>query len=185
MNEKPVLLRPILIGMLALGAVLVLCVAVLAPDHTAPGDLVPPVSEAGNVNETVLSSQGELSQTLTYSRCGHTVKRRMTAPAELHGKNLQEAEALYPQWRITAFSPAQIVMEQRPEIFCPDHLVVMTGENGRVCVFRNKYGDALALERELEMDAGQLPAAVREELAMGVGFDTAEEMEMWLESVES
>ena len=61
----------------------------------------------------------------------------------------------------------------------------MTGENGRVCVFRNKYGDALALERELEMDAGQLPAAVREELAMGVGFDTAEEMEMWLESVES
>ena len=116
MNEKPVLLRPILIGMLALGAVLVLCVAVLAPDHTAPGDLVPPVSEAGNVNETVLSSQGELIQTLTYSRCGHTVKRRMTAPAELHGKNLQEAEALYPQWRITAFSPAQIVMEQRPEI---------------------------------------------------------------------
>ena len=55
----------------------------------------------------------------------------------------------------------------------------------KACFTGLPNGDALALERELEMDAGQLPAAVREELAMGVGFDTAEEMEMWLESVES
>lgn len=185
MNEKRFLLRPILFGILAVSAVLVLSIVFLSPDQTAPGDMQPPVSEAGNVNETVLSDEGELVQTFTYSRCEHTVTRRMTAPTELHGKNLQQVEALYPEWRITAFSAAMVTMEQRPEIFCPDHLVVMTGANGRVCVFRNKYGDALAMERELELSSDQLPAALQEELAFGVGFDTAEELEMWLESVES
>ena len=185
MNEKRFLLRPFLVGVLAVSAMLVLSIVVLSPDETASDDGLPPVSEAGNVNETVLSAEGELLQTFTYSRCEHKVTRRVTAPAELHGKNLKEVEALYPEWRITAFSPTLVSMEQRPEIFCPDHLVVMTGANGRVCVFRNKYGDALALERELEWSADQLPAAVEEELSFGIGFDTAEELEMWLESVES
>ena len=185
MNEKRFLLRPFLLGLLAVSAVLVLSVVVLSPEKTASDDGLPPVSEAGNGNETVLSAEGELMQTFTYSRCEHRVTRRMTAPAELHGKSLKEVEALYPEWRITAFSPTLVTMEQRPEIFCPDHLVAMTGEGGRVCVFRNKYGDALALERELELSADQLPAALQEELAVGVGFATAEELEMWLESVES
>ena len=30
-----------------------------------------------------------------------------------------------------------------------------------------------------------LPAAAQEDVEMGLGFDTPEEMEMWLESVES
>jgi len=182
MNEKMHSLRPLLIALFTLSALLVLT-ALLVPRSTS--DDPPPASEAGSVPETVLISGCELLQTFTYSRCEHTVTRRVTAPAELIGKNLKEVEALYPEWRITAFAPALVTMEQRPEIFCPDHLVVMKGGGNKVCVFENKYGDALALVRELTLDFDQLPAAVREEIEYGMGFSTAEELEMWLESVES
>ena len=184
MNEKRFFLRPLVLALVIL-PVLILSLLLLAPEDTASDDALPPASEAGSVPETVLASGSELLQTFTYSRCEHTVTRRVTAPAELVGKNLKEVEALYPEWRITAFSSALVTMEQRPEIFCPDHLVVMKGDGNRVCVFENKYGDALALVRELELTMDQLPAAVREEIEHGIGFSTAEELEMWLESVES
>lgn len=184
MNEKTHSLRPMLFALIVLTALLILT-ALFLPRNTSANDALPPASEAGSVPETVLASGCELLQTFTYSRCEHIVTRRVTAPAELTGKNLKEVEALYPEWRITAFAPTLVTMEQRPEIFCPDHLVVMKDSANRVCVFENKYGDALALVRELELDFDQLSAAVREEIEFGVGFSTAEELEMWLESVES
>ena len=179
MSENRVAMRPVLWG-LTLLTVLGCALWMLVPTEEAPD-----ASEADAVGETVLAPGGELLQTFAYARCGHTVTRRVTAPAELTGKNLREVEALYPEWKVTAFSPASVAMEQTPPLFCPDHLVVMTGSDGRVCVFENKYGDALALVRETDMTADQLPHAVQEELEMGVGFSTPEEMEMWLESVES
>ena len=183
MNEKRFSLRPLMLALIVL-PVLILVSLLLIPQSTAADDQ-PPASEAGSVPQPVLASGCELLQTFTYSRCEHTVTRRVTAPAELVGKNLREVEALYPEWRVTAIAPALVTMEQRPELFCPDHLVVMPGDGGKACVFENKYGDALALVRELEVTLDQLPAAVREEIEHGIGFSTAEELEMWLESVES
>ena len=185
MNEKRYFLRPVLFGLILSAVLIVLGAVYLSSSGTTADGELPPASEAGAVGETVLAPGSELMQTFTYTRCEHTVTRRVTAPAELHGKNLREVEALYPEWRVTAFSPTLVTMEQRPEIFCPDHLVVMSDASGRVCVFENKYGDALALVRELELTLSRLPAAVQEEVEYGVGFSTAEELEMWLESVES
>jgi len=80
---------------------------------------------------------------------------------------------------------AQDIVAQQPDIFCPDHLVLMPDATGRLCVFQNKYGDALALVSELETDVSTLPAALQEELAEGIGFPNAEELDKWLESAES
>ena len=162
------------------GAVLL---ALLWPSgDTAPGEMTQAVDTADAV---VVQEGAELLQTLTYTRCEHRVTRRVTAPVELYDKTLAQVEALYPEWRITEFAPKLIKMEQRPDLFCPDHLVVMTDAAGRLCVFENKYGDALALVKELSTDVTTLPAAVREELDDGVGFATPQELEQWLESVES
>ena len=56
---------------------------------------------------------------------------------------------------------------------------------GVLCVFQNKYGDALALVSELDLELSSLPAAIQEELRVGIGFSTLAELEEWLESVES
>ena len=149
------------------------------------GDSSSKADTQASAGSVVLSEKSEVYQTLTYTRCAHAVTRRITAPVELYGKTMEEVAALYPEWRITEFSAAGVKMERQPELFCPDHMVLMPDGAGYLCVYENKYGEAMALVRETEIAVSSLPAAVQEEVARGVGFSTAEEMEMWLEGVES
>lgn len=175
--------RPALYMLLS-AAVLMLIAAVLllapADKPVEDNSALQAASDAARVGEGCT-----LHQTFTYTRCEHTVTRRLTAPAELAGKTLEDVKPLYEGWTITEFSPTEIKMEQRPDIHCPDHMVLMPNGAGVLCVFQNKYGDALALVSELETRLDTLPAAVREELKSGVGFATLTELEEWLESVES
>jgi len=175
-------------AMWILSAVAALCLALglmmIPGESAAPGEL-PDAQAADSAVGGVLAEDSEMMQTLTYTRCTHTVTRRIPAPEELYGKTRQEVEALYPEWRVTEFSDKMVMMEQQPDLFCPAHIVVMPDGAGMLCVFQNRYGDALMLQRELGIDVKTLPAAIREELEGGMGFSTAEELEQWLESAES
>lgn len=142
-------------------------------------------AQVGGAEVVRVQDGADLMQTLTYTRCTHTVTRRVTAPVEVYGKTLEEVQPLYPEWQITGFSATEVAMARKPDLFCPAHLVLMTGDNGKLCVYRNKYGDALALEKQLETEVASLPAAAREELADGIGFTTEEALAGWLESMES
>lgn len=137
-------------------------------------------AERGTVEEGC-----EILQTLRYTRCEHTVSRRMAAPTELYGKTMEEAAALYDEWQLTSFAPREIVMEQELPLFCPEHQVLLPDGAGYVCVFENRYGDAMALVRQLPIQLSALPAAAQEEIEMGKGFSSSEELDAWLESVES
>lgn len=63
--------------------------------------------------------------------------------------------------------------------------MLMPDASGVLCVFENRYGDALALVRSLETPLSALPESVQEEVRQGKVFDTAEELERWMESIES
>ena len=170
----------------ALAALTFLAVAALLMIPASAPDAPLPEGQAVALDETQRVAEGcELLQTLTYTRCTHAVTRRVAAPAELTGKALADVRPLYDAWEITEFAPKLIQMRQRPDLFCPDHVVLMPGEDGTLCVFENKYGDALMLVSELETRLDALPAAAREELERGLGFRTLAEMEEWLESMES
>ena len=69
------------------------------------------------------------------------------------------------------------------------HYVRVTAEKlyaaGTLCIYENKYGDALALVSELSVAVSALPAAAQEEVQDGLGFSTLEELEAWLENMES
>ena len=170
----------------ALAAVAGLTLLLPRPGQVAANPPLPESAELANAaREDVVAKDAILYQTLTYTRCEHEVARRVTAPMEIYGMDLAQVQAVYPEWQITEFSPEEIRMEQKPDIFCPDHLVLMPDETGMLCVFQNKYGDALALVNELDLHSDTLPAAVKEELTEGIGFSTAEELEQWLENMES
>ena len=174
--------RPKTLALALSAAILVMAAALALPTR---GEAPQMENRQASTDTITLSEGSEVYQTLTYTRCSHTVTRRVTAPVELHGKTLDETAALYPEWRITEFSPAMVKMERQPDLFCPDHRVVMPDGAGYLCVYENKYGEAMALIRELGIPLSSLPAAAQEEAQHGIGFSTAEEMEMWLESVES
>ena len=173
--------RPMLALLLAL-AVLGCAAVLLMPEPTVDES---PAQDAGAAENITPKEGCELLQTLSYTRCGHNVVRRVTAPVEVYGKTLANIEAMYPEWRITEYAAAMIKMEQQLEIYCPDHMVLMPDAAGMLCVFQNKYGEALAVVRELGIAVKELPAAAREDVETGLGFDNAEALEQWLESMES
>ena len=170
---------------MAFAALALLIAAAIALIPSTATDEAPPAQSVARNMETLPQEGCELLQTLAYARCEHTVVRRFPAPQEVTGKTLEEVSALYEGWKITEFSDRLIRMEKQMPLFCPDHMVLMPDGAGMLCVFENKYGDAMALVRELNIAMNTLPAAAREEAERGIGFSSAEEMEMWLESVES
>ncbi len=180
MNKS--LSRPLVMAFAALALLIASAIALIP---SAASDPLPPAEEVGRAENVVPEEGCELMQTMSYTRCQHTVTRRTAASTELYGKTLAEVEALYPDWQITEFAGKLIKMEKQMQLFCPDHLVLMPDGAGMLCVFENKYGDAMALVNELNIAVKDLPAAAKEEAEAGIGFSSAEDMEMWLESVES
>jgi len=151
-----------------------------------PGQTTEPAGQAAGPNENARVADGcELLQTLSYTRCEHTVTRRVAAPVELYGKTLVDVRALYDEWQVTEFAAREIKMSQRPDLYCPDHMVLLPNEAGLLCVFQNKYGDALALVSELKTELATLPPAMQEEVRQGIGFADLAALEQWLENAES
>lgn len=167
-----------------LGLAMLLILGLTPRDAQAP-DIQPDTAQVRADTSGTLNADCQVIQHLTFVRCGHQLTRRQTLPAELAGKGRDEVTAAYDAWQISSIAPAEVVMERRLELHCPEHVVLMPDEGGMLCIFRNRYGDALALEKELNMPIGELPDAVQSEVRPGKGFDTQEALEQWLESVES
>lgn len=132
-----------------------------------------------------LSAECEITQHVVFSPCGHEMTRRQRLPQELAGMTKDELAAKYSQWVITDFSPAQVRMERAIDLYCPEHVVLMPDESGQLCIFRNRYGDALALLRELSLPLSDFPDETQEQLRLGLGFEDEDALEKWLESVQS
>ena len=169
--------------------VLIAAVTLLIPANPTlplPTPTAEPAGQAAGANENARVADGcELLQTLSYTRCEHTVTRRVAAPVELYGKSLVDVRALYDEWQVTEFAAREIKMSQRPDLYCPDHMVLLPNEAGILCVFQNKYGDALALVSELQTELTTLPPAMQEEVRQGIGFADLAALEQWLENAES
>ncbi len=182
--------RQVFLGAAALVAATVLLIIGLYPRDAAAPDLytTPPpenAADAAGTQSSRVEAGCELVQQLTYSRCDHKVDRRTPLPQELVGKTRQEVEAAYEGWQVTEFLPKRITMARLFPLYCADHVVLMPDETGVLSLFENKYGDAMAFVRSLEIDMDALPESIAEEVRMGKGFDSLEEVEQWLESIES
>lgn len=169
--------------MLLLGAALLLVVALMPQHANAPGADEEALVAADAANR--LSSDCQLIQHVSFTPCGHSMTRRQQLPVELSGRTRDELSDAYSQWIITAFSPTQVTMERSIGLYCPEHVVLMPDESGQLCIFRNTYGDALALVKELHLPLRDLPDETQELLRPGKGFDDEEALEKWLESIQS
>ena len=183
--------RQVFWGAAALVAAAVLLIIGLYPRNAVAPDLTdtpPPESAAdmaGTQPSTMVEAGCELIQQMTYSRCGHELTRRTPLPQELVGKTRQEVEAAYEGWQVTEFLPRRVTMARLFPLYCARHVVLMPDETGVLGVFENRYGDAMAFVQSLQTSMDTLPEAIQEEVRLGKGFDTLEELEQWLENVES
>lgn len=177
--------RQLLSGCAMLTALAVLLIVGLAPHRAGAPGLSPDAAQVRTDPTLTLSEDCQVIQHLTFTPCGHAITRRQTLPAELAGKGRIDLEAAYDAWQLTSFESGEVVMEQAVSMFCPQHVVLMPDEGGMLCIWQNRYGDALALVKQLDSAVGELPESVQQEVRQGKGFDSQDALEQWLESVES
>ena len=111
--------------------------------------------------------------------------RRVQADQEYTGCTLQQMQQAYAEWDITSFSPAEIEMSRSLPLYCPDHLVVLPDGMGILGVYENTYGEGYSLRAQLDIPISALPDGLRETIHLGLAFPSAEEIEGWLETLES
>lgn len=177
--------RQIILGTLTLLGMAILMIVGLTPRSAAAPDAEPDAAQVAQDAAQSLDASCEMLQHLTYTPCKHQLTRRQTLPPDLVGKTRADLEAAYDAWQVTGFSPTQITMEQNLDMFCPEHFILMPDDSGMLCIFQNKYGDALALVEEMGVLLSELPDSYQEELRGGKGFDTQAELVQWLEVADS
>lgn len=169
--------RQLATGILALLGMAVLLIVGLTPRRADAPDTAQTVLDATQLT----GADCQLVQRMLYTPCGHEVIRRQPLPGELTGRTMAEVAAAYGQWQITAFSPAEVVMEQSLSMYCPEHMILMPDGAGLLCIWHNRYGDALALHTELNVPLAELPAAEHNAVRAGKPFSTLEELTRWLD----
>lgn len=183
--------RQVFLGAAALLAAAVLLIIglyprnAIAPEASGTPSVEGQADPAGVAASTKVEEGCELIQHMTYTRCGHELDRRIQLPQELIGKTREDVEAAYDGWQVTEFLPKRITMARRFDLFCADHLVLMPDSSGTLCIYQNKYGDAMVLTQSLDLSLDSLPDAAQEEIRLGKGFDSYSDLEQWLEGMES
>ncbi len=123
----------------------------------------------------------QIIQTMAFSRCGHSVTRRITAPEALAGAEFSAVRDYYEAWSIDSFSPENVTMHREIDLYCPMHAVLSVNEAGEAVLTRNVYGDGMAVEKTYTQTLTDFNPEDRQALLRGIGFDSKEEAEAWLE----
>ena len=175
--------RQIILGSLTLLGMAVLLIVGLTPRSASAPE--PDAAQAGGESSVTLSADCAVVQHITYAPCGHDLTRRQALPPELAGKTRADLEAAYDAWQVTSFSSTEVAMEQNLDMYCPEHMILMPDDSGMLCIFQNKYGDALALVEALDLPLTELPDSYQEEIRPGKGFSTQDDLAQWLEAADS
>ena len=133
-------------------------------------------------DQVVTEENCVLVQTFRFVPCAHQVTRRLTLPDELVGADFDTVLAHYDNWQVDTFSAEYISMSRDENIYCPMHLVLMPDEAGKVCVFRNVYGDGMAFEEETDYAMDVFDEDTQAQLFSGIGFESEEDLMRWLRS---
>ena len=158
----------------------------LAAQATAlPG--VPGLPVGADLSERT-QENAYLHRTATYS-CGHSVQRREQLPTRLCGLSRTALEAeigeVIPGAHVTGFSAQEVDIAIALNLPCPLHWVLRAGEGGKLEVLQNVTGEALSVVRETEIEQGLLDADTQAALHEGMVFDDVQQLEGYLESLDS
>ncbi len=150
-----------------------------APVETETEATLPPSARAAESGERIRAGCA-ITQTMGFSRCGHSVSRRIEAPPEAIGLDFSGARAHYALWQIEEYSGEEMEMQREIDLFCPMHQVLAANEAGDIVLTRNEYGDGMAVLEEYERNLREFDQETQEALRRGLGFDSREEAENWL-----
>ena len=153
--------------------------APVEPEYAAERETTPPAASASDMGEKA-EAGCQIVQTMGFSRCGHSVTRRIEAPEHVIGMDFAAAQDYYALWQIEDFSKNKITMSREIPLYCPMHEVLSVSDAGEIVLSRNVYGDGMAATKEYHRQLSEFDEENQASLLLGLGFDSREEAEAWL-----
>lgn len=138
-----------------------------------------PALDAASTGEK-LESDCQIVQTMCFSRCGHSVARRIHPPQILIGADFAATQQYYDVWQIEDFSAVALSMRREIDLYCPMHQVVGATEAGEIVISENQYGDGMAVVAETGRRLEDFSEEMQAQLLLGLGFDSRDEAIQWL-----
>jgi hypothetical protein len=173
-NKRPVVMAVSLVLALAVGLILGFFLNAWAAE-----------GEEMSVSQSsvTLSPYAKVVYRYTYAPCGHMLKQEEPIPREWAG--LTEEGLRETAGRAAAyFSADQVIVDERLNLYCPEHFVLKE-ENGQLQIYQNADGKGVQIIHTLNTPVDALPENVRASLRQGIAFDSLEELESYIESLES
>jgi hypothetical protein len=115
-----------------------------------------------------------------YETCGHTVKAKSEASADMTGLTLKEFQSKFKNIKVLDFSPKAITLQKRIEQYCPNHMILKSYDNV-LGVFKPELGsDELSLVKRLAIPPSEVPENLKTALYYGAVFNSMDEVEAFV-----
>ena len=131
-------------------------------------------------NEPVLQADAKITLQIKYQQCGHVVETDVSTP-ELQGSTRAEVAVAFPNATIVEFSPQAVLLNEQMDGFCDCHYILRL-EGQSLKVYKPKAGNQ---EWELIQSIDNLTIPPDPALEQGILFDDIEQVEGYLENIES
>lgn len=177
------------------------CIGVLFPDK---GDAAPQGSNAIPTKqaEQSMPDESDSVQTVSTDRritalkntkvewklrfdgCGHYIT--LKSQGDIEGMNKEEAKAAYSDYSAELFTSAYVSLVKDSDGFCPEHYVMLSGEDGDMLEVYKRNTQTLENEHITSIDIS--PDRFAEDIAAlqadGLLFNSLQEINEYIESVE-
>ena len=120
-----------------------------------------------------------------YTSCNDKIVEERKAQGDEIGLSRQKIEAKFPDWDVHEFSYARIILTKQLEDYCPNHFV-LKDRDGMVVIYmpsEEKNEERNIQQTQISID--KLPPDVQDEIRKGVVMDSLEEVEYFMESLDS
>jgi hypothetical protein len=119
-----------------------------------------------------------------YQKCEHEYVNSKTD--NIVGMTGPELENKYPDYAVTQMTPEFVRLVRNVDGYCPSHYLLKIGGTDSLCVMRtDPVTLTLTQEKELLIDLDAFEAGVQEQLKEGIVFNSMEEINAFIEDIES
>jgi len=133
----------------------------------------------------VITKDTKLVFEKVYIGCGHKrVEERRARENEI-GLSIQSIALRFPEWSIADYTTERIVFTKEVNDFCPGHFLLKDRDGVVVIYMPSEEGDEYKGVEETQISTDSLPPDLQSEIRKGLILDTLEDVEHFMENLES
>jgi len=120
-----------------------------------------------------------------YTACNDKRVEERKANEDEIGLNRQELESNFPEWDVYEFSSSKVILTKELDDYCPNHFI-LKDKDGMIVIYMPSKGENESRSiQNTQIPINKLPPDFQDEIRKGLVIDSLQEIEYFLESLES